>query len=408
MKAFFAGNPRVVVLILCWLISVSAFTQTDHPPYVLMVSLDGFRWDYPDKVNLPCLRDIAQRGVKAKALIPSFPTKTFPNHYSMATGLYPANHGIVMNSFYDPEMSATYRISDRKAVMDASFYGGEPIWVTAEMQGMTTASFFWVGSEAAVKGIQPTYWKPYQHNFPYEARIDSVIAWLSLPQELRPRLVMLYFDEPDGVGHAYGPEAPVTIQTLLRLDSLMGVLVKKLEALPIFDSLNVIITSDHGMGSISAERSVVLSEIIPHDWIIRAEGGNPGYNLEVKDGYLDSVLLVLDQVPGIKAWRTGEAPERLFYRNNPRLLDLCVVADSSWSVHWKENFSYGRGTHGYDNANSDMHAIFYAMGPSFRKGIVVPPFANVSLYPMLAHILRLKPALVDGNLDEVLPALAPH
>jgi alkaline phosphatase D len=220
-----------------------------------------------------------------------------------------------MNSFYDSDLELSYRISNRKAVMDPVFYEGEPIWVTAEKQGLTSASFYWVGSEAPVKGIQPTYWKPYQHDFPYAQRIDTVIAWLNLPESQRPRLIMLYFDEPDGVGHAFGPNAPETFAVLRQMDSLIGQLYARLQVLPIFDKINLIVTSDHGMGPISPDRAVVLSEILDPAWIIRAEGGNPSYNLQVREGFMDSVMSRIKAQPHLQAWKTNEAPERLHYRD---------------------------------------------------------------------------------------------
>lgn len=397
---------RSLLFILPFIVIYSLQGQPKQDTYVLVVSMDGFRWDYPEKTALPHLKRIGESGVKADAIIPCFPSKTFPNHYSMATGLHPAQHGIVMNSFYDSDLELSYRISNRKAVMDPVFYGGEPIWVTAEKQGLTSASFYWVGSEAPVKGIQPTYWKPYQHDFPYAQRIDTVIAWLNLPEPQRPRLIMLYFDEPDGVGHAFGPNAPETFAVLRQMDSLIGMLYTRLQALPIFNNLNLIVTSDHGMGPISPDRTVVLSEILDPAWIIRAEGGNPSYNLQVREGFMDSVMSRIKAQPHLQVWKTNEAPERLHYRDHVRLLDLCVAADSAWSVHWQRKDSYaGAGTHGYDNANSDMHAIFYATGPAFKRGIRVPAFANVNLYLLISRLLGLEPAQTEGKLEVILPML---
>lgn len=370
-------------------------------PYVVMLSLDGFRWDYPDSIPTPNLDYLAKTGVKARSLKPCFPTKTFPNHYSIATGLYPDHHGIVQNSFYDEDMDAYYMIRDREAVENAEFYGGEPIWVTAEMQGLRSASFFWVGSEAPVMGIRPTYWKRYDHSTPYKSRLDTVISWLQLPEEVRPRLILWYIDQPDGVGHYAGPHGEETRYVIMHLDSLLGIFLTQIEELPISDKINIIVTSDHGMGATSDERVVVMENHINTAWFSEIQGYNPNFLLKVKDGLLDTACYVLSKIPHIKAWKHGEVPEHLNYGSHPRTLDIILVADPGWIVTWEERDSYSKGAHGYDNNNFDMHAIFYATGPAFKKGIVFPTFDNIDIYPLIAEILGLKPAEVDGKLENV-------
>jgi len=367
--------------------------------YVVMLSMDGFRWDYASRVATPNLDFIASQGVVADYVIPAFPTKTFPNHYSMATGLYPDNHGIVNNNFYCPDLDMTYRLGDRQSVENGIFYGGEPIWVTAEKQGVITASYFWVGSEAPVQGIQPTYWKRYDHGFPFENRIDTVLTWLSLPEGKRPRLVCLYFAEPDGQGHSTGPDSPEVDRVVEQLDSLLGKLISGLAELPVASQINLIVTSDHGMTGVSSQRYVNLSDHVRRDWFERIHGGNPLYSLRPKAGMLDSVYAILKKVENIYVWKTGEIPERLNYGRNPRTLDMVVLADTTWSVGWgnpSQRF-YSGGSHGWDNAQKDMHTIFYAMGPAFKQGHRQPPFEVVDLYPLLARLLSLQPAAVDGK-----------
>ena len=380
--------------------------NTVQKPYVIMLSLDGFRWDYPDSIFTPNLDYLAKNGVKARSLKPCFPTKTFPNHYSIATGLYPDNHGIVMNSFYDKEMDKYYFIRNREAVEDPHFYDGEPIWVTAEKQGVISASFFWVGSEASIQGIRPKYWKRYEHNFPFEARIDTVIKWLQLPEEIRPHLILWYMHEPDNIGHDDGPCGEKTLNTVIYLDSLVGVFLNKLKELPVYNNVNFIVTSDHGMCATSDDRVVILSDHVDPEWFEIIQGYNPNFNVKVKEGFLDTASIVLSNINHIKAWKHGEVPEHLNYGNHPRTLDIIIVADSGWTVAWQERKSYGKGAHGYENTNTDMHAIFYAIGPAFKKGEACPTFDNIDIYPLIAHILRLKPAEVDGKLENVEGILA--
>lgn len=216
-------------------------------PYVVMVSLDAFRWDYDSIYRTPVLDDIARHGVMAERLIPSFPTKTFPNHYTIATGLYPDHHGLVNNSFYAPDLDLVYRIGDRAMVSNGEFYGGEPLWVTARKQGMKSASFYWVGSEAPIQGIQPDYWKVFDDEVAFGDRVDTVLNWLSLPAVKRPHLVTLYFEEPDAISHSYGPFSPETGAVVTSLDSLLGVLRQGLSRLPHSKNINLIVLSDHGM-----------------------------------------------------------------------------------------------------------------------------------------------------------------
>jgi alkaline phosphatase D len=375
--------------------------KDDKKPYVIMLSLDGFRWDYADKAPTPNLDKIVRMGVKAKSLKPSFPSKTFPNHYTMATGLYPDHNGIVLNSFYDPETDREYAIFDRKAVEDGSFYDGEPIWNTAEKQGMKSGTFFWVGSDADIEGMHSSYWKKYEHKFPFEQRIDSVISWLQLPEKVRPHLILWYMHEPDAMGHHFGPDSDEIKEEVIYLDSLVGIFMDKLEALPIANKVNVIVTSDHGMGNISNDRKVIIEESMNMDYVEMIQGYNPNFLVKAKEGFIDSVYLQLKSVPHITCWKTGELPERLHYGTNPRTLDIVVVADSSWSLVSEKKKKVGSGAHGYDNDNKDMHAIFYAYGPAFKSNYTAPTFTNINIYPLIAHILGLEQAKTDGKLENV-------
>ncbi len=375
--------------------------QKTEKPYLVVLSMDGFRWDYTEKANTPNFDKIARQGVKAKSMIPSFPTKTFPNHYTLATGLYPDHHGIVLNAFYDPETNRYYKVSNRDAVEDGSFYGGEPIWVTAEKQGVKSASLFWVGSEAEINSVRPSIWKTYNHNMPYGNRIDTVISWLQLPEPQRPHLVMWYFDEPDSEGHHSGPDGQKTFETIEYLDSLLGVFLFKLEQLPIANQINFIVTSDHGMCGTSEDRVVMLNEFIPKEWIEEIQGSDPTWIIKVKAGNENKMLTKLSEIEHVSAWPSSEVPERLHFGKNPRTLDFVVVADSAWSVFYDRKGSYFGGAHGFDNRNTDMHAIFYGLGPLFKKNYSQATFPNVSLYPLMCEILDLEAAPNDGSLEDV-------
>ncbi|HDP76407.1 MAG TPA: alkaline phosphatase family protein [Bacteroidales bacterium] len=369
--------------------------------YVLLISLDGFRWDYPNIYSTPNIDAFGLSGVRAQSLISSYPSKTFPNHYSIATGLHPDHHGIVNNSFYDPDLGY-YRLGDRKSVENGKFYAGEPIWVTAENQGVKTASFYWVGSEAPIQGVQPTYWKRYDQKVSFKQRVDTVIKWFTLPIEKRPQLVTFYYHEPDWVSHGFGPVSPQTQKVVEQLDSLIGYFLNRLEDLPIAGNLNIIILSDHGMTEISTERVVNLSEYFDKDMFRYISGGNPVYTLQPLPEHYREVLTKLKSIPHLKVWERNDIPKRYVYGSNPRVNDILVEAELGWSVTWSyDKDNYSGGTHGYDNLIPDMQGIFYARGPAFKIGYVHPSFYNVNVYSFIANILNLKPAKTDGSLDEV-------
>jgi predicted AlkP superfamily pyrophosphatase or phosphodiesterase len=401
----------VIATLYCFLIfhSIQVFPQDQGDQITIVISLDGFRWDYNQKTQTPALDLIAKEGVKATSFIPSFPSKTFPNHYTIATGLYPDHHGLVNNSFFDRKMGKSYAIGNREARFNPDFYGGEPIWITAQKQGIRTASFFWVGSDVVIQGKHPDYWKPYDESIPFIQRIDTIIYWLSLPRALRPRLIMAYYHEPDGVGHDYGPNDPRTLKMVHELDSLTGILYTRIRQLPDGNNINFIVVSDHGMGEISSERSIALRDYIPEKWPVKIEGGNPNYNIYAENEWIDSAYNALKKVKHLKVWKPAEIPAYLNYGTNPRVGDIIVVADSAWFVSLKKPKKvFTGGTHGYDIRNTDIHAIFYASGPAFKQNYLHPSFQNIHIYPLLAHLLGIIPAKTDGDLLQVIDLLKPR
>ncbi len=370
--------------------------------YVLVVSFDGFRWDYSDLYETPNFDLLEESGVKAEHLISSFPTKTFPNHYTLATGLYPDHHGIINNSFYASELEGIYRIGATEMVTNPDAYFGEPLWVTAEKQGVKSASYFWVGSEAPIMGISPSYWETYDGRVPYLSRVDQVIKWLKLPLNERPGLIFLYFDEPDGTAHRYGPEHTETGDVVNYLDSILGYIRSELSELEYGELVNLIVLSDHGMGLTRPDKFVNLEEYLKEEWASSVIGGNPLYLIEPAEGFADSITNTLNAVEGVSAWQKEDIPERLHYGTSVRFPGIVVVADSLWSIGTNPDPSgYSGGAHGYDNAFSDMNTIFYAEGPAFKENFTSTPFSNVEIYGIVTHILGLEPAATDGDLENV-------
>ena len=380
-----------------------SYSQSSKETYVVLVSMDGFRWDYQKQFNLQNLKQIAKEGVHAKSMKPSYPSKTFPNHYSIVTGLYPDHHGIINNVFYDAQLNESFSLSS-KAKNDSRFYGGSPIWNVAEQQGVKSASFFWPGSD--IDKRNPGIYKNYDNKIPYGARIDTVLKWLQLPEKQRPHLVTLYFDEPDHTGHNFGPLSPENKKMVIKMDSIMGELSRRLDQLAIGKQINLIIVSDHGMAAISNDKKVAVLDYLKPEWLGYKDVINPIMSIQAKPGYQDSIANALKKVPHIKFWKSTEVPKRLHYGTNPRVHDFVIEAAKGYSLVGKESTHIKGGTHGYDNNEKDMHAIFYAKGPAFKVDKEVKTFQNVSVYPLIAHILGLKIEEVDGKFSEVKSILA--
>jgi len=392
----------LIILSSFQLFSCNHTYEEGNSNYVVLVSFDGFRWDYTDMYDTPNMDRMAEDGVRADYMIPSFPTKTFPNHYTIATGLVPDHHGIINNTFYIPEMDKIFRVGDRNMVRNAECYLGEPIWVTAEKQGVVTASYFWVGTEAPIRGIHPTYWKEYDETVPFEDRIDTVIHWLNLPVPDRPRFITLYFHEPDAIGHDLGPTNEKTGEMVEYLDQLLGSLRSKLKALPIGDSIDLILVSDHGMGSITPETYINLNRHLEKSWLDYLIGTNPVYLADAAEGFEDSIVNALNVIEGVSAWKQKDIPAHLNYGTSERFPDILILADSGWSIGTRNiPGMYAGGTHGYDPEDSDMRAIFYADGPDFKDGFRNGPVNNVDIYPLISDILKIKPAETDGDLSRI-------
>ena len=392
----------IILTLIITLLIIFSFIKKDQ--YVVLVSMDAFRWDYSDIYNTPVLDAIEAEGVHAKSLIPVYPSKTFPNHYTLATGLYPDKHGIISNTFWDDELQYLYRIGDRDAVENGDFYGGEPVWTTVEKNGMLSASMFWVGSEAPINGHQPKYWNSYDESVLFEARVDSVLHWLSLPKKQRPQFITLYFQEPDGISHNFGPVSHETDSVVRYLDGILGNLKERIEDLNIGKRINLVIVSDHGMAEVDSSRVINLTDYIPGNLIEHYTGGNPSILVDPLDEYLDSVELLLNRIPHVKAWSAESMPEHYNYGKNPRFPGLVAEADSSWSIIASDRPGYSmrsKGAHGYDPANTDMHGIFYALGPAFKKGYYTHSLHNTDIYNIICHILDLEPADNDGNPERI-------
>lgn len=391
------------------LVLMSCPLSTAHrEPALLLVSFDGFRADYLSRAETPNFDKLVNNGVLSEGLIPVFPTKTFPNHYALVTGLYPENNGLVGNNMYDPVMDDYYSIGNRNAVENPEWYEGEPIWNTVEKQGKKAGTMFWVGSEAPVQGMRPTYWKKYDRDMSNEARIDSVIAWMSYPEEeKRIDLGTLYFSFVDDAGHYFGPDSPEVVSAIQKADSLVGYLMDKLVDAGLDGKVNVLIVSDHGMIGLSPERLLILDDLINME-DVNVISYSPVIGLNPVEGKKQEVYQSLKQnEQHYTVYLREELPERYGLKNHRRTPDILLVADPGWTIAERDyvNSRSGEyptgGTHGFDNKDPRMHALFIGYGPDFKEGYKAGTFENVHVYELMCYLLGLEPSPNDGNLKEV-------
>lgn len=408
MRVFFAMRIIAVALLFVFPTALAAQGSggINAPaqrtrPYVLLISFDGMRAEYLQRLNLPNFERVWTAGVRSTGMRSVFPSKTFPNHYSMVTGLYPENHGLVANRFWDPNRRAAYALGDTVSVFDGTWYRGEPIWVTAERQGMVAASFFWVGSEAPIGGVRPTYFRKYDTRVPNFRRVDSVLSWLRLPERRRPHLITLYFSDVDGAGHDHGPFSVQVDSAAARVDSALGRLLDGIEALPIRDRTYVILVSDHGMTETGPRWYAALDTLIDLRGVRIADAG-ANANLHVTGGRARAVVLrdsINRRMRHGRAYLREDTPPALHYRRDPRIGDLVVIMEDHYMVGrmgWPPR--EGSGNHGWDPSYVNMHAIFVARGPGIPARRVIGAFENVDLYPWIAELLGLRPArAIDGQ-----------
>ena len=379
----------------------SKLEKKNDKPYVILISIDGFRYDYAEKHQATNIQKLGEEGVRAESMISVFPSKTFPNHYSIVTGLYAENHGLVSNTFYDPELDLTYRISNRERVEDGRFYGGTPLWVLAEEQGMKSACYFWVGSEAPVKGVRPSYYYLYDGSVPNQKRVDQAIDWLKLPEKDRPHFITLYFSDVDSKGHSFGPDANETKTAVQEIDALIGNLSRRVKGLNL--PVNIIIVSDHGMIEVDREHPIRIEQMADFSKVNPVIKGSHILVYGDGQGEIDRLYgeLSAQQGDSFLVYKKADIPDSLHFKNNPRIGDLLLIANApKVFVHAKQN-SISPGTHGFDPYQTpEMGAIFYANGPDFKQGMVIPAFGNVHVYPLVAEVLGLEVTEeIDGELE---------
>lgn len=400
---------RRILALLCAfiLLVVAAPSAAGEQPLTVLVSIDGFRADYLDRGYTPVLSQLAREGARG-AMRPSFPSKTFPNHYALVTGLRPDRNGIVENTMEDPAIpGVTFRMSNRATVQDRRWWDpGEPIWVTAERAGIVTAPVFWPGSEAPVRGVRPRIHKAFDMTVTSDQRVMDVLALQDLPEAARPRFVTVYFDLVDTAGHRYGPDSLEVNAAAAEVDAALARLVLGLKARGI--AANVVVVADHGMAALSEDRKVFMDDILPRD-AYRALSGGAFMTIYPAKGRKAQVAKALRKPRAhVQCWAKAQIPARFHYGRSPRVAPFFCLAETGWAVTTRDYrpAQPERGNHGYDNQSPEMAAVFVANGPAFRPGVVLPTFDNVDVYPLLARLVGVTPAPNDGVFAHVEPALA--
>jgi predicted AlkP superfamily pyrophosphatase or phosphodiesterase len=366
-------------------------------PLTVLISIDGFRADYLDRGITPNLSRLAGEGAHG-AIRPSFPSKTFPNHYTLVTGLRPDHHGIVDNNMRDPDIpGVAFSLSNKAAVADAGWWNdGTPIWVTAERAGIASATMFWPGSEAAIQGVRPSLWLPFDQSMPAQARVDQVLAWLDGPKP--PKLVTLYFDEVDTAGHNDGPQSEGLAQAVQRTDAAIGRLTEGLRARGL--TANLVVVADHGMAPVAPDRALYLEDLLPK------EAGRPQamgafmtyFPAPGREAEVEKALLA--RHPHMACWRKGEIPARYHFGTHRRIPPIFCLPQTGWEITTREFVArkpLKGGNHGFDPYAPEMAAVFVGHGPAFRRGVTTPLTDNVDVYPVLAKLLGVTPEANDGG-----------
>uniref|UniRef100_A0A0B8S088 Alkaline phosphodiesterase I n=1 Tax=Sus scrofa domesticus TaxID=9825 RepID=A0A0B8S088_PIG len=380
----------------------------EKPP-VLLFSLDGFRAEYLHTWGglLPVISKLKTCGTYTKNMRPVYPTKTFPNHYSIVTGLYPESHGIIDNKMYDPKMNANFALKTKEK-FNPEWYKGEPIWLTAKYQGVKSGTFFWPGSDVKINGILPDLYKIYNGSVPFEERILAVLKWLQLPKDERPHFYTLYLEEPDSSGHSYGPVSSEVIRALQRVDDMVGMLMDGLKELNLHRCLNLILISDHGMEQGSCKKYVYLNKYLGDIKNVKVVYG-PAARLrpsDVPDKYysfnyegIAKNLSCQEPNQHFKPYLKHFLPKRLHFAKSDRIEPLTFYLDPQWqlALNPSERKYCGGGFHGSDNAFSNMQALFIGYGPGFKHSIEVDPFENIEVYNLMCDLLNLTPAPNNGT-----------
>lgn len=378
---------------------------------VIWLSFDGVRHDALAAGGLPALGRMAREGGVAQALVPVFPSSTFVNHVTQATGTHPDRHGIVGNRFFDPELGLFDYGND------ARFLDAEPLWAAAERQGVRAATFFWVGSETPWRGVAASdRMTPFDGALGEATKVDRILAWLDRPAHERPRLIMSWWHGADSAGHRHGPGSPESLAQLQTQDLQLGRLLEGLDARDFFAHGTLIVTSDHGMTR--------ADEVVDAGVVLRRAGvrarvihGTAFAHVHLQHpDQADAALRAFEDVPHVRALPLSAVPSALRYHHPTRLGQILLVAEPPVRLgggrrraqEFLRKLTAGGagGAHGYDPAHHpDMHGVLLALGRGAAPGARWGPVRAIDLAATVARLLAIAPP--GSSEGEPLPGLAP-
>ncbi|XP_007901470.1 ectonucleotide pyrophosphatase/phosphodiesterase family member 5 [Callorhinchus milii] len=392
--------------LLCFTLTKVVSIQLDQPR-VLLVSFDGFRWDYIYRVPTPHFKYIMENGIHVKRVTDVFITKTFPNHYSLVTGLYAESHGIVSNEMYDPDLNISFSMDKSNALNPVWWEEAYPLWITNQIQGHKSGAAMWPGTDVQIHGIFPTHYMPYNISVSFEDRVARLIDWFTGKDPVN--FGVLYWEEPDISGHNLGPDSVLMNDIIADIDLKLGYLITQLQKAGLWETLNIIVTSDHGMAQCSKDRIIELDRYVNNELYTWIDFSPVSAILPKPDRYNDVYNALINAHPNMTVYKKEEIPDRFHYKHNNRIQPIIAVADEGWTID--QNISSGiflLGNHGYDNTLQSMHPIFVAHGPAFKKNFTKEAIRSVDIYPLICHILGLDPMPNNGsfkNVQELLTAV---
>ena len=412
---------KIILQVILYLASATAFAdgsgginlpEQRNKPYLILVSIDGFRWDYQNRYNTPALDRLAANGVRAERMVPVFPTLTFPNHYTIATGLYPKNHRLIGNTFPNKDQTKWYRMQDREAVQNGEWYSGVPVWVAAEKAGMVTAAYYYVGTEAKIQNIEMTYWNEYDASVPGIKRVTQVLDWLAMPVDKRPHFITLYFEDVDTAAHRFGPDSTQTVAAIEQVDGYLDTLFRGLEKMSIADQLYIVVLSDHGLLQVLPDTApFIIDEHISLDGLAVIDHGSAAH-IYFPTPDPQRLVKIRDAINSVwkhgKALLRNETPARWHVTAAAGFAELIVQADPGYIVSsTADRFpSNLKGHHGWDQEVDSMHATFIASGPRLPSGIQIEAINATDVYPLMMEVLGLQiTSPIDGDPAKLLQLL---
>lgn len=394
------------ILVLLYLFLYSNIANARSTPYLILISMDGLRYDQTSKDNMPFLDSIGNTGVRALSLRPVFPSQTFPNHISIMTGLYPQNHGIIANSFIDTYTGEQYSLSKPDKVTDSKWYLGEFFWENAKRNSIRTASYFWPGSELTLDNRRPDYFMTYKHDLPFQVRIDSVVGWLKLTYDKRPNFITLYLHEPDSKSHRFGYNSDSVQAVLNVLDSMLNRLYLGIESIGLKDSIDIIVLSDHGMADVSIEKTIDIEKILADKNCLIQNYGTHAMIDPKDEDFQEIYNLLFYNQNNYKCFNKTNMPLHYHYNSHPYISPIILIAETGWLLtEGSKTDSYLnrlKGAHGFDHNELDMHGFFIANGPSFKNYYKTGTLWNIDIYPLLCKIFNIDArSNIDGSIDRI-------